>query len=360
MMYAGANRRTRHRLARLDVPSPTWMRAPGEAPGMFALESAIDELALELGIDPIELRIRNEPELDPETGRPFSTRNLVACLRTGAERFGWGGGPYGVAAATYPARRRPSQALARALDDGTFLVQIGAADIGTGARTVLIQIAADALEADPALVRLEIGDSSLPRAGLAGGSMGTASWGTAVTLACRKLRDEGGDEAFADSAEFLGAREQLARHAYGAQFAEVRVDPLTGEVRVSRMFGMFAVGNVINPRTARSQFLGGMTMGLSMALHETSVMDPRFGHVVNHDLAEYHIATCADVGDIQAHWVDEHDPYVNAVGSKGIGEIGVVGTAAAVANAVHHATGVRIRNLPVTLDAVLAGLEQRG
>ncbi|MDP9328446.1 MAG: molybdopterin-dependent oxidoreductase, partial [Actinomycetota bacterium] len=230
---------------------------------------------------------------------------------------------------------------------------IGAADIGTGARTVLTQIAADALEVAAEQVHVELGDSSLPRAGLAGGSMGTASWGTAVSLACRKLREEGGAEAFADSTDFLGAREQFSRHAYGAQFAEVRVDPLTGEVRVSRMFGMFAAGRIINPRTARSQFLGGMTMGLGMALMEESVMDERFGDYLNHDLAGYHIASNADVEDMDAAWVDETDANLNPMGSKGIGEIGIVGTAAAIANAVFHATGARVRDLPIRLDRVL-------
>ncbi|MGZ4270308.1 MAG: xanthine dehydrogenase family protein molybdopterin-binding subunit [Solirubrobacteraceae bacterium] len=370
MMYAAPNRYTTHRLARLDVPTPSWYRAPGECPGMFALESAMDELAVLLGMDPIELRVANEPDVDPSSGNPFSSRNLVACLREGAERFGWAqrdpapgarrDGRWlvgtGVASATYPAYQSPSTAKAIANDDGTFLVQIGAADIGTGARTVLRQIAADALETEPEQVRVEIGDSALPRAGLAGGSMGTASWGTAVTLACAKLREEGGREAFADSAEYLAAREQYARHSYGAQFAEVRVDPLTGEVRVSRMLGVFAVGRIINPRTARSQFLGGMTMALGMALLEESVMDQRYGDFLNRDLAGYHVAANADVEDMDAICVDEADEHLNPMGSKGIGEIGIVGGAAAIANAVHHATGVRVRDLPIRLDRVLGAV----
>jgi xanthine dehydrogenase YagR molybdenum-binding subunit len=187
------------------------------------------------------------------------------------------------------------------------------------------------------------------------------TWGSAVVNAARAFRDKHGgspaDGATADgSVEENPAAERYAMYAFGAQFAEAHVHCDTGEIRVPRLLGVFAAGRIINPRTARSQFIGGMTMGLSMALHEQSVLDPRFGHVVNHDLAEYHITTCADVTDVEASWLDEHDPHVNPMGSKGIGEIGIVGTAAAVSNAVYHATGVRVRDLPVTLDKVLAGL----
>jgi xanthine dehydrogenase YagR molybdenum-binding subunit len=379
-MYAAPNRRTRHRLARLDVPTPTWMRAPGETPGMYALECAMDELAIAAGIDPVELRIHNEPEVGPESGLPFSSRNLVACLREGAERFGWAGRDHayvgrrdgrwlvgtGVASSTYPARRRASSATARAEPDGDFVVSIAAADIGTGARTALTQIAADALGAPPARVRVELGDSALPFAPLAGGSMGTASWGSAVVKACEALRAQlsgNGDvppegvEVTADTTEDVEADERMERHSFGAQFAEVHVDSLTGEVRVSRLLGVFAAGRIVNPITARSQFIGGMTMGVSMALHEESVMDREFGDYLNHDLAQYHVAACADILDIEATWVEEADDRLNPMGVKGIGEIGIVGTAAAVANAVHHATGIRIRDLPIRLDRLLeAGL----
>jgi xanthine dehydrogenase YagR molybdenum-binding subunit len=354
MMYAGANRRTRHRLTRLDVPSPTWMRAPGEAPGMFALESAVDELALELGIDPIELRVRNEPEIDPETGRPFSTRNLIACLREGAERFGFDPARHGVAASTYPARRRPSQALARALDDGTFHVEIGAADIGTGARTALTQIAADALGVPVEAVRVEVGDTAFPDAQAAGGSMGTTSWGSAVVKACRALREQGGGEARADTTEDIERDARLAKHAFGAQFAEVSVDLETGEIRVLRLLGVFAAGRIINAKLARSQLIGGMTMGLSMALHEESVMDAAFGDYANGDFAGYHIAVNADVREIEAICLDEDDRHASPMGAKGVGEVGIVGTAAAIANAVARTTGVRIRDLPITPAKLLS------
>jgi xanthine dehydrogenase YagR molybdenum-binding subunit len=376
MMYAAPNRRTRHRLARLDVPTPSWMRAPGETPGMYALECAMDELAIACDLDPIELRVRNEPESDPETGTPFSSRNLVACLRDGAERFGWAGrdpapaarraGRWllgtGVAASTYPARRRPSSALARALPGGGFVVQIGAADIGTGARTVLSQVAADALGVGVDDVRLELGDSALPFAFLAGGSMGTASWGSAVFKACDTLRArlEGGEEVppeglsvTADTSDDVEADEPVSRHAFGAQFAEVRVDATSGEVRVPRLLGVFAAGRILNPLTARSQLIGGMTMGVSMALHEESVIDTEFGDYLNHDFAQYHITACADVEEIEATWIDERDERLNPMGAKGIGEIGIVGTAAAIANAVHHATGIRVREVPIRLERLL-------
>ncbi|WP_371667620.1 xanthine dehydrogenase family protein molybdopterin-binding subunit [Streptomyces sp. NBC_00289] len=380
VMYAAPHLRTLHRVAPLDVPTPSWMRAPGEAPGMYALESAMDELADELGMDPVELRIVNEPDAEPDSGKPFSSRHLVECLREGARRFEWSGrdprprsreaGPLlvgsGVAAATYPVLVHDSAAAAQALPDGSFVIRVNAADIGTGSRTVLAQIAADALGVALERVRTEVGSTDLPRASLAGGSSGTASWGWAVHDACAELAarlaerpgplPEEGVTARADTAGRADADSPWARHAFGAHFAEVTVDTVTGETRVRRLLGVFAAGHILNARTGRSQFVGGMIMGLGMALTEGSTMDAAFGDFAESDLASYHVPAHADVPDIEAHWIDEDDPHLNPMGSKGIGEIGIVGSAAAIGNAVHHATGVRFRELPLTPDRVLAGL----
>ena len=378
-MYAAPNLRTRHRLVALDVPTPRWMRAPGEAPGSFAVESAMDELAAACALDPIELRVRNEPAVEPEGGRPFSSRNLVACLREGASRFGWTGrdprpgarrdGRWligtGVAASTYPARSAPSTASVSAEPNGPFVVRVTAADIGTGARTALTQVAADELGVPLEWVDVRIGDSDYGPAMIAGGSMGMASWSWAVVKACRQLRagigehggvPDGGLVALADTTDDIAAQANLVRHAFGAQFAEVRVDVDTGEIRVPRLVGVFAAGRIVNAKTARSQLVGGMTMGLSMALFEESLMDAQFGDYVNHDFAGYHIAANADVQGIDVSWVDEQDDQLNPLGVKGLGEIGIVGTAAAIANAVYHATGHRQRHLPIRPDRVLAAL----
>lgn len=375
MMYDSSNIQTTHRLAALDVGVPSWMRAPGEAPGMFALECAMDELAEKCGLDPVEFRISNEPEKDPESGLPFSSRNLVACLREGARRFGWEArdpeprsqrdGRWlvgsGVASSVYPVYAMPgNEATVRASSGGRYEVEIGAADIGTGTWTVLGQIAADELGVPFEAVEVKIGDTTFPSASGAGGSSGISSWGSTVTEAARALREKieaehGGevpDEGVEASAKMPKNphRKEYSMSAFGAHFVEARVDEDTGEVRVPRMTSVFAAGNIINAKTARSQLMGGMVMGLSAALHEESVLDARFGHVVNHDLAEYHIPTNADVGELDISWIEEEDPYVNPMGSKGIGELGIVGAAAAVANAVYHASGKRVRELPITPD----------
>ena len=366
-MYAAPHRRTTHRLARLDVATPSWMRAPGECPGMYALESAMDELAVAVGLDPIELRVRNDTGVDPETGAPFTSRNLVACLRRGAERFGWAPGQrregrelvgQGVAASAYPTMLSPASARARALGDGRVEVAIAAADIGTGARTVLAQIAAEALGTGLDAVAIRIGDSALPQANVAGGSMGTSSWGAAVHKACTQLRSGAGDEVVVDTNDEVEGQSDAARSAFGAHFCEVRVDGDSGEIRVGRMLGVFAAGRIVNPVTARSQLIGGMTMGIGMALMEESVLDREFGDYLNKDLAQYHVPVHADVGEVDAEWLDEDDQDATPIGTKGIGEIGIVGAAAAIGNAVHDATGVRFRSLPIQLDA-LVGIGDR-
>ncbi|HSU72060.1 MAG TPA: xanthine dehydrogenase family protein molybdopterin-binding subunit [Micrococcaceae bacterium] len=373
MMYAAANRLTTHRLAALDVPVPSWMRAPGECPGMFGPEVAMDELAEACGLDPIELRIRNEPEFDPETGHPFGSRHLLDCLREGARRFGWerrAAQPrarlengwftgMGVASSTYPFRRQPSNAARISYgEDGIYTVQIGAADIGTGTWTTQTQIAADALDVPVERISLEIGDSALPKASVAGGSTGTVSWGAAIMAAAGAFRAQHGrDPAPGAQAQAQGSANpeatRFAMHSFGAQFAQVRVHAATGEIRLCRMLGVFSAGRIINPRTARSQFLGGMTMGVGMALHEHSVMDPRFGIIVNHDFAEYHIPTNADIEQMDAVWLEDEDPHAGPLGARGLGEIGIVGAAAAIANAAYHATGIRVRDLPLTADKFL-------
>jgi len=417
VMYAAPNRKTTHRVVRLATPTPSWMRAPGEAPGSFALESAMDELAHALSMDPIALRLANEPEADPESGLPWSSRSLRSCLEQGAAHFGWArrGVPgtardgrwlvgMGVAAATYPAMGLPASARFTLRRDGTALVELAASDLGTGTYTILRQIAGEALGLEEGQVEVRIGDSDLPMTSGAAGSTGAASFGSALTGAALGLRGkladlargdalsplrglnsdalvfEGGqvrhrdDPARGETLAALVARaapdgvdasydyqpgaeaKRFSMHAFGAQFAEVGVDMDTGEVRTRRLLGAFGVGRVLNPRTAASQVLGGITMGVGQALTEETVLDERWGQWVNRDLGEYHIPVNADVPHIEALFVEERDEHVNALGIKGVGEVGIVGAAAAIANAVFNATGVRVRDLPITLDKVLAGL----
>ncbi|WP_435271382.1 xanthine dehydrogenase family protein molybdopterin-binding subunit [Streptomyces sp. 1222.5] len=375
VMYDADAHHTANRVVRLDVPTPTWMRAPGKAPGSFALEAALDELAEKCGLDPVELRLRNEPERGPVSGLPFAGRGLTACFREGVHRFGWADrdprpgirrdGRWllgtGTAAASFGAGAAPSTAAATAHADGTFTVRISAADIGTGARTALTLVAADALRVPPEHVQVRIGDSDFGPAMIAGRSMGTRSWAWAITAAAGELRERlaGGtgipDEGItvrSDTSAAIEALTSAERHSFGAQFAEVAVDVATGEVRVRRMLGIFAAGRIVNPLTARNQLRGGMIWGISMALHEEAVRDRASGGPVGADLAGYHMATHADVPHIEADWIDDHNAE-DPVGVKGIGEIGVVGAAAAIANAVWHATGARHRHLPIRPDRVL-------
>jgi xanthine dehydrogenase YagR molybdenum-binding subunit len=345
------------------------MRAPGDAIGLLALECAMDELADALALDPVELRLRNDTQTDPEQNRPFSSRHLAEALREGATRFGWDkrvakpasvrDGPWlvglGVASAIRADVLQSATARARLESDGQLTVELAMTDIGTGTYTILTQIAAETMELPVDRVTIHLGDTRFPPTSGSGGSFGAATSGAAVLAACRKLKAglASGTQEAEGSVTPAGLDSAYAHAGFGAHFAEVGVDRDTGEVRVRRMLGMFAVGRVVNPRTARSQLVGGMTFGLSMALHEAVVMDAQLGAIVTDDLADYHVAANADVGDLQADWIDEVDPHVNPMGTKGIGEIGIVGSAAAIANAVYHATGLRVRDLPMTPDKLL-------
>jgi xanthine dehydrogenase YagR molybdenum-binding subunit len=384
VLYGTPNLRTAHSGMRLDVPSPGYMRGPGHTSGMVGLEIAMDELAVALEMDPVELRILNDAKTEPASGLEFSSRSLVRALRTGADHFGWdprgagdsGGGPRregswligsGVASAHHPDYTYPTVARARAFPTGGYAVAVGAVDIGTGTRTAMLLIAADALGVDPERIDLTIGRSATGMAVLAGGSTGTASWGWAVAAACRDLlaavaEHDGplppeGLEVIADTSEEVAAQEPLARHTFGAHFAEVAVDEDTGQVRVRRMVGSFAAGRIINPRAARSQYYGGMIMALGQALLEHSDMDPQFGDFANHDLASYHFTANADVPRLEVLMLEEEDRSANLVGGpKGLGELCTVGAAAAIANALHNATGHRFREVPIRIEEVRAAL----
>ncbi|OLR91869.1 xanthine dehydrogenase family protein molybdopterin-binding subunit [Actinokineospora bangkokensis] len=373
-LYAADAIRTRLTAVPLDILPVASVRAPGTAPGSFALESAVDELAERLGVDPLELRRRNEPEVGPVSGLPFTSRNFQRCLSEGARRFGWAGRDHrprrrreghlligtGMAGTSFLTTAFPSSATITAERDGTFTVAIAAIDIGTGARTALRAIAADALGVGWDAIRLEIGDSAIGPAWQAGGSLGTTSWGWAIVAAARDLLKqlEPGPalpvSVTSDTTEEIMSRPHRERHSYSAVFAEVAVDPATGEVRVRRLVGRFAVGRVVNPLMVRSQLTGGMVMGLSIALQEEGVRDGVSGRQVNADFAGYHFAANADVPFIDADFVDDHEPD-DPLGLKGPGEIGAVAVAAAIANAVWHATGRRHRDLPIRLDRVVEG-----
>jgi xanthine dehydrogenase YagR molybdenum-binding subunit len=418
-LYAAPNRAHRHRAVMLDLPSGDIMRAPGEEPGSFAMECGMDELAAALAMDPVELRIRNEPQVDPETGLPFSSRSNVQCLQEGARRFGWNDRPrtprsvtdgqwligYGVACALFPTYLRPSSASVRLSANGRALARMSATDIGTGTYTILAQIAGECLGLALEDVDVEIGDSMLPPSAGSGGSFGAASAGTALLLACEQLRGRLAALAASDPASPLrgvdpasitlansrieadGRSEALgtfmsrmapqgleveashhgaerpprySMHAHGAQFVEVGVDRDTGEIRLRRMLGVFACGRILNAKTARSQLIGGMIMGIGAGLSEESLLDVRDGSFVNRDLAEYHVAVNADIADIDAVMLEEHEDKANPLGIKGLGEVGIVGAGAAVANAVYNATGVRVREFPVTLDKLLPHLPASG
>ena len=433
VLYAVPNLRVTHAVKQVDVSPPTFMRAPGESPGMFALESAMDELAERLHMDPVALRLANYAERDPDSGQPWSSKRLGDCYRLGAERSGWydrnpapastrsADGKLlvgsGMATATYPALRFPATARIRLYADGGGAVRaIGASatqDLGTGAYTVFTQMTAALTGLPIDRVKFELGDSDLPAASVSGGSSSTASVGQALadaSLVLRatllKLAGDGlaglrpdqvrldGDRLIGDDGrsvpvgpliakagrayvqgvsaplgidnqravgnpgggggeDYNANRRKFAFQSFGAHFVEVAIDPQLPRVRVTRVVSVMDVGRVVNPRLARSQILGGVVMGLGMALMEETAYDARTGRPVTDSLADYPVCTHADVGDIDVTFVDEPDRHFNAVGCRGAGEIGITGVAAAVANAVHHATGRRVRDLPITPDKLV-------
>jgi xanthine dehydrogenase YagR molybdenum-binding subunit len=417
-LYASPAIATSYEALRLDTGTPQFMRAPGEAPGSLALESAIDEAAEACGIDPLEFRLRNYAEVEPISGKPFSSKALRECYAEGAERFGWSRRPraprqmrdeggflvgWGMGTATFPAIMFEAHARAVIRSDGIGVMETSTLDMGQGAWTALAQIAADGLGLELDQVEFKAGTSDLPDAGIAGGSAHTATAGTAIHNAGaaviaklaelamsdersplfgagnagvvarggRLIRrdDEGRSETYAQILGRAGlaeiaatgnassdpaAQSAYAMHAHGAVFAEVKVDPDLCQVLVTRLVGAFAAGRIINPRLVRSQLLGGMIWGVSFALHERADLDRRSGRVLNANLAEYRIPVNADLPSVDVVTIEEHDPHVNSLGIKGVGEIGITGSAAAVANAVWHATGTRVRRFPIRIEDLIA------
>jgi xanthine dehydrogenase YagR molybdenum-binding subunit len=379
-MYDAANRLTRHRLVELDLPRGEDVRAPGEAPGLLAFEAAIDELATTLGMDPVEFRIRNEPARHPETGQPFSERRLVECMLEGAQRFGWTRRParpgslrdgrwlvgYGMAAAVRMQFQLPSKATVRMEAEGTVVVRSDITDIGTGTYTIVAQVAAETLGVPLERVKVEIGHSDYPEGAGSGGSFGATNTCTAVYNACvalqeklrgrdvpeRGLEAEGSIASMADDPNYR----KYSIYGYGAHFAEVGVDADTAEIRLRRMLGVFSAGRIFNAKTARSQLIGGMTFGVSSALHEEALVEPRSGAFLNHDLASYLVPVHADITDIDAVLLEGYDDKANVLGAKGVGELGHCGANAALANAVFNATGARVREFPITIEKLLPHL----
>jgi xanthine dehydrogenase YagR molybdenum-binding subunit len=384
-LHSCPNVYTRHRIARLNVHTPTYMRAPGECSGVFALECAMDEMAVALAMDPVEFRLRNEPQQDESKKLPFSSRATRQAYQLAAERFGWGRrnpAPgsmrdgrlligWGMASATYPMNFAPATARARLLPDGTAEVSTAASDMGPGTWTSMTQVAAEALGLPIERVKFMLGDSRLPRAPVHGGSMTMASVGSAVQAACIKVRDDAlahtGVKDIAEAMRRLerpveatqetkpgDASKKFSMHAFGAVFVEVAVDPDLGQTRVRRIVGAYGAGRIVNPKLARSQCIGGMIGGIGMALMEHAVLDPRNGRVPNATLAEYAVPVHADAPAVMdVIFVPEEDTHVNPLGVKGLGEIAMVGVAPAIMNAIYHATGRRIRELPATPDKLI-------
>ena len=375
-LYSTPNVRTRYRLLPLDIGTPNHMRGPGEASGVFALECALDELSYKLGIDSIDLRRRNEPAIDEGGNKPFSSRSLMKCHDLAAERFGWSRRlpeprsmrdgrlliGMGVASASYPAFHAPASARARLLADGTAEVEVAASDMGPGTYTSMTQVVAETLGLPIERVRFSLGRSDYPPAPSHGGSWTMASVGSAVRAACLAVQEEAAKrpqdsrpiEATASSQRDPAVAARFSMHSFGAVFAEVAVDPDVGTIRLRRAVGAYGIGRVVNPRLARSQCIGGMIGGMGMALMERTVLDPRDGRPVNAHMADYLLPVNLDIPQLEAHFVEELDPHVNALGVKGLGEIALVGMAPAIANAVFHATGKRVRTLPIRIEDVLA------
>jgi xanthine dehydrogenase YagR molybdenum-binding subunit len=408
LLYAGANRMTAMRLAVLDLPEGNAMRAPGEASGLMALEIAMDEMADKLGMDPVEFRIRNDTQVDPENPeRPFSQRQLVQCLRTGANRFDWNkriikpastrDGRWlvgtGVAAAFRNNLTEKSGARVRLDARGRVTVETDMTDIGTGSYTIIAQTAAEMLGLPVDRIDVHLGDSSFPVSSGSGGQWGGNSSTAGVYAACVKLREaiaqklgmnpddavfedgnvrsgqrtesltgvaKGGDIVAEDSMEYGDLGKRYQQSTFGAHFVEVGVDAATAEIRIRRMLAVCAAGRILNPKTARSQVIGAMTMGAGAALMEELVVDKRLGFFVNHDLAGYEVPVHADIPHQEVVFLDETDAMSSPMKAKGVGELGLCGVAAAIANAVHHATGVRVRDYPVTLDKLLGEMPSLG
>ena len=412
MMYQSPNLTTRYRIAALNVGTPIWMRGPGEATGAFALESAMDEMAYLLKLDPMEFRLRNYTEQDPEKNRPWSSKFLKECYRAGAERVGWSKRKlepgalregdwqigYGMGVGTFGAHRGSAHVSAQLLPDGTVVLQCATTDIGPGTGTAMTQIAADALGLTTEKIRFELGNSSFPQSGSQGGSSTVNTVGQAVQDACMALKDKlrelaaASNPAFASTSKedvmladgYLTLNGNAARvpfayllkqpgaamvnveskptgndgqtysmYSFSVHFAEVRVHALTGEVRVSKLVSCADAGTIINEKTAANQMKGGAVGGIGMALMEHAVIDDRYGRYVTKDLADYHVPVHADAPVVEVFFVNQPDYHVNKLGTKGIGEIATIGVAPAIANAVFNATGKRVRELPITPDKLV-------
>jgi xanthine dehydrogenase YagR molybdenum-binding subunit len=404
IMYAAANRMTATRLAELDLPEGNAMRAPGDTPGQMALEIAIDEMAEKLKMDPIEFRVLNDTQVDPENpARPFSQRHLIECLRLGAEKFGWNrrnAKPatvrendwligIGVAGAVRDSPVQKSAARVRLAADGKITVETDMTDIGTGTYTIIAQTAAETMGVPLDQVIVKLGDSSFPVSAGSGGQWGANSSTSGVYAACVKLREavatalgvdpakaeftngevhEGkrafpleraaskGELVVEEAAEFAELHQKNRIYSFGAHFVEVGVNAYTGETRVRRMLAVCSAGRILNPKSARSQIIGSMTMGVGAALMEELAVDKRHGFFVNHDLASYEVPVHADIPYQEVIFLDEADPLASPLKGRGVGELGICGVVAAVANAIYNATGVRVRDYPITLDKLLGRL----